>query len=1528
MTLSSDLISQFVQVTKDDKTKKETTVYGTIVEYEGNKYVKLDGSELLTPISSTADAIDGERVTVMIKNHNAIVTGNMSSPAARTEDVKNLGTKISEFEIIIADKVSTKRFEAEIARIDNLVSENVTIKGRLDANEASINKLEANDVTINGKLAAAEAEITDLKTKKLDAEVAEITYATIANLEAAQAKIGTLEATYGEFQDLTTKNFAAVNASINDLNANKLSVKDADIKYANIDFANITQAAVEKIFADSGIIKDLVVSGGQITGELVGVTIKGDLIEGGTVIADKLVVKGSDGLYYKLNTDGSTVESEQTEYNSLNGSVITAKSITATKISVDDLVAFGATIGGFNITESSLYSGAKASVNNTTRGIYLDKEGQVAFGDASNFLKYYKVEDGSYKLEISAKSIKFSASDKNLETTLNNTIVKTVEEFYQSVSPTELSGGEWSTTQPTWKDGKYIWRRTTITYGDGHSEYSPSSTGVCITGNTGAKGDPGLQGLQGERGEQGIPGPKGDPGDPGGPGQNGQTSYFHIKYSSVANPTLSSQMTETPSEYIGTYVDYAENDSTDPSKYIWARFQGVKGDQGIPGTNGTDGKTSYLHIAYANSADGKTDFDISNSVNKLYIGQYTDFIPDDSTDYTKYSWTKIKGETGAKGDTGATGVGVKQVTNYYLATNASTDVTKDTPGWTTTVQSVTIDKKYLWNFERVTYTNNDTHDTDPCIIGAYGDKGIAGDKGDTGATGKGISSITEHYQVSTSNTVAPTSWIATVPSMTPTNKYLWNYETVTYTDTTTKDTEKRVIGVYGDTGNKGDKGDTGETGIGISGITEHYQVSSSNTTAPTSWIATVPTMTPTNKYLWNYETVTYTNNTSKDTAKRVIGVYGDKGNQGETGAVGNGISSITEYYQVSTSNTVAPTSWITTVPTMTPTNKYLWNYETVTYTDTTTKDTEKRVIGVYGDKGIQGDKGDTGEAGKSIGAIINYYLATDKATGIDISTSGWTTTVQSISPIKKYLWNYEEIKYSDNLTASVSAPCIIGVYGDTGGKGDKGDPGAVGNGISSITEHYQVSSSNTTAPTSWVATVPSMTPTNKYLWNYETITYTDTTTKDTEKRVIGAYGDTGSKGDKGDTGATGIGISSITEHYQVSSSNTVAPISWIATVPSMTPTNKYLWNYETVTYTDNTTKDTAKRVIGVYGDKGNQGDKGDTGAVGNGISSITEHYQVSSSNTIAPTSWVTTVPSMTPTNKYLWNYETVTYTDNTTKDTEKRVIGVYGDTGSKGDKGDTGEAGKGIASTVVEYQVSASGTVIPTGEWTSTIPETTAEMPYLWSRTVFTYTDDTTSTSYAVGSTPDGLLEIVNGEISDVRSEFKATTDSISGEVSSVTTKLYDLSSQVNTNASSFQQFADSINATIINTMVGSGEWAGLTEEMTAIKATATGLSMDVSKVTQNLDGFMAEYHTYFTATADGLQISKSGSEFATLLSDTKLSFTQSGEEVAYIQYNKLYITEAWVKSGLSIESSTNGSYIRQYVDGNGLFCIQIKEGA
>lgn len=430
MALSSELISQFVKATKDDSSNdnNESTVYGTVKEYNGKKYVQLDGSDLLTPISSTTDTKADERVTVMIKNHTATVTGNISSPAARTDDVQEIGSKISEFEVVIADKVDTKELNAERARIDNLVSENAIIRGELDANTANIKELTADSVKVNDTLTAHKADIEDLQAKNATIEGTLTAHkASIDDLTADNATINsTLNAHKANIDDLTADNatikgnLTAAEANIEDLKANKLSVTDAELKYANVDFANINQAAVEKLFTDSGIIKDLIVSEGKITGELVGVTIKGDLIEGNTIVADKLVVKGSDGLYYKLNTDGVTTESEQTEYNSLNGTVIKAKSITATKIAVDDLVAFDATIGGFNITESSIYSGVKNSVNNTTRGIYMDNTGQIAFGDGSNYLKYYKDTDGSYKLAISARSIKMGASGKNVEEAIND----------------------------------------------------------------------------------------------------------------------------------------------------------------------------------------------------------------------------------------------------------------------------------------------------------------------------------------------------------------------------------------------------------------------------------------------------------------------------------------------------------------------------------------------------------------------------------------------------------------------------------------------------------------------------------------------------------------------------------------------------------------------------------------------------------------------------------------------------------------------------------------------------------------------------------------------------------------------------------------------------------------------------------------------------------------------------------------------------------------------------------------------------
>lgn len=414
MNLSEELISQFAKITKgDDTTKKESTVYGTITTLRGVKYVQLDGSELLTPITSAVNVESGDKVIVSIKNHTATVIGNLSSPAARSEDVPDTANVITQVEILVADKVSTEELDTERAKIDELQTDNVNIKKTLNANSASIDELKASEATITKKLNANEAAISELSTSKLDATFANAKFATIDELEATNVDIHNLESTYAVFSRTTTDRLDAAEAIIDDLDTDSLNAK-----YANIDFSNISKATMEWFYANSGLIENVVVGDSTITGNLVGVTISGDLIEGDTIKAEKLVIKGSDGLYYKLNTDGVKTETEQTDQNSLNGSVIKAKSITATKIAVDDLVAFDATIGGFNITNKAIYSGVKESATNTTRGIYLDSEGQMGVGDSTNFIKYYKKSDGTYVLEISAASVLLGTSRKSVETAI------------------------------------------------------------------------------------------------------------------------------------------------------------------------------------------------------------------------------------------------------------------------------------------------------------------------------------------------------------------------------------------------------------------------------------------------------------------------------------------------------------------------------------------------------------------------------------------------------------------------------------------------------------------------------------------------------------------------------------------------------------------------------------------------------------------------------------------------------------------------------------------------------------------------------------------------------------------------------------------------------------------------------------------------------------------------------------------------------------------------------------------------------
>lgn len=479
-------------------------------------------------------------------------------------------------------------------------------------------------------------------------------------------------------------------------------------------------------------------------------------------------------------------------------------------------------------------------------------------GEQSAYLKRMTGQINSAVDQVAA----IDQAAKDAAEAAKDAITDSKAEFYQSNSPHELLGGSWVESN-VWQQGKYTWTRTLVTYGDGRMEYLPNETGVCISGNTGDKGDPGVAGE---------------------PGIDGRTSYFHVKYSPVQNPNAG-QMTETPDKFIGTYVDFVKNDSDDPSSYTWTQFRGDPGATGIPGHNGADGKTSYLHIAYADSADGKNGFSVSDSKDKLYIGQYTDFEDQDSTDPGRYSWTKVKGDTGEagpqgpqgdpgeegaqgpQGDPGTPGVGISAITEYYLATAASTGVTTSTSGWTTKVQSTDPTKRYLWNYEVTTFSDGSTKITDPVIIGVHGA---------TGADGKGIKSIVEWYLVTSELTgVTPSTagWKTTPDATTSTERYLWNYEVVTYTDGSTTQTTPAIIGTHGETGATGPQGPqgspgatgpqgpSGSTGKGLVSVVDEWYLSTSSTSqAGGSWSTTMPTV-PKDRFLWHRQRMTWSDNT-------------------------------------------------------------------------------------------------------------------------------------------------------------------------------------------------------------------------------------------------------------------------------------------------------------------------------------------------------------------------------------------------------------------------------------------------------------------------------------------------------------------------------------------------------------------------------------------------------------------------------------------------------------------------------------------
>ena len=448
----------------------------------------------------------------------------------------------------------------------------------------------------------------------------------------------------------------------------------------------------------------------------------------------------------------------------------------------------------------------------------------------------------------------------------NSSVQNVIIEYYSSTSKDQPVNGMWQTDSPDWVEGRYVWCRTKTVTKSGVISYSDAS---CITGNTGAQGDRGIPGINGE---------------------NGQTSYLHIAYANSADGTSGFSTNDSTNKlYIGQYIDFIEADSTLPSAYQWTKIKGdtgAKGEDGVspiasvtksgnvttititdkngthtqkvtdgtngtPGASGADGRTSYFHAKYSNDG-GKTFTANNGEATGDWIGTYTDFTEADSMSVVAYTWVKIKGDKGDQGVQGAQGKDGKTYYTWIKYADSATSGMSDNP----------TGKKYIgFAYNKSTATES-TNYSDYAWSLIKGDTGSQGVKGDTGATGNGIKSITYYYAKTTTQTAPSANSITatTMPQIDSTNKYLWQKEVITYTNSQTQ-TSVLLLAVYGNTGAKGDKGDQGVQGKGIKSIKGQYYLSSSKISlVGGTWSDTQPTWTE-GSYIWTRSYIVWSDDT-------------------------------------------------------------------------------------------------------------------------------------------------------------------------------------------------------------------------------------------------------------------------------------------------------------------------------------------------------------------------------------------------------------------------------------------------------------------------------------------------------------------------------------------------------------------------------------------------------------------------------------------------------------------------------------------
>lgn len=629
-----------------------------------------------------------------------------------------------------------------------------------------------------GSVTAEKIAAGAITADKLEADIVDA-----VSLEAITAHIESLTA-----ESITTDRLAAALAAFTVVTAGTAEFDRATIQHLVADALNLSFGVGDEVF-----IKNLKVIYAQMVSAAIG----------------NLVIKASDGNYYEIDVDAngnvsatlSTVTDGEISAGQTDaGKVILGTDITAESLNTSNLLATYALVNKIDaarIDVDQLWAREAFIAHLNTADISSNSTITIIAGKADDAKSAADTANTRAGTALSRATAAQNAVT-SVESKVNTAVSAVDVEYYLSESATELIGGEWDSVAPEWVDGMYMWSRTVTALKNGTVS---TSDPTCIAGARGPQGTPGV-------------------------GADGKTSYFHVKYAPVENPTAD-QMTETPDVYIGTYVDFIAADSDDPSDYTWARLQG---EQGIPGV-GVDGKTSYLHIKY--SDDGGASFTANNGETVgEYIGQYVDYTEADSTDPSAYTWAKIKGEQGADG------IGIADITEYYARSTSGTTAPTQ---WQTTPPTLTSTYRYLWNYEVITYSDLvTTKETAKRVIGVYGN---------TGAAGNGIADITNYYLATSASSGVTTStsgWTTAIQATTTTKKYLWNYEVITYTNGGTNTSDPVIIGTHG------------ETGRGIAAVLEQYYLSTSSTTQTGGeWVNAMPEW-ESGKYIWTRSEIIYT----------------------------------------------------------------------------------------------------------------------------------------------------------------------------------------------------------------------------------------------------------------------------------------------------------------------------------------------------------------------------------------------------------------------------------------------------------------------------------------------------------------------------------------------------------------------------------------------------------------------------------------------------------------------------------------------